>query len=192
MIGLYLLNTAWQKIKVQLKEIEGRKFQLLTHFVSGFFHHHNTEHVMKMYTAIFLDLCDMEVVKCPKNSLAAKPQFHEWRLGCSFLLRLVIVSGKHCAQSFCFIFKAARHLSHNLRWGWRLDSGGRIQCARSVASAQTCPVYKHKRVSFPLSHCRSTFIRAQAQAALTKREGLFRLFCIIFMGCVSSMFLHEG
>ena len=141
MIGLYLINTAWQKIKLQLKEIEGRKFQLFPHFVSGLYGCFITtpRNMWWSCTQLFLDLCDMEVVKCPKNSLAAKPQFHEWRLGCSCLLKLVVVSGKHCAQSFCFIFKAARHLSHNLRWGWRLDSGGRIKCTHSLMFAQSLP-----------------------------------------------------
>ena len=35
MTGLYLINTAGQKIKVQLKDIEQQKFQgMLAHFIS--------------------------------------------------------------------------------------------------------------------------------------------------------------
>ena len=108
MTGLYLIKTAWQKIKAQLKEIKATKMlgkaitlHLWTLWMS---HRHYLEHVMKRSTAIFRSV--WQKWKNVENSLLSKPQLHEWHLGCSFLLRLVFVSSRYVTTVGDFCFKA--------------------------------------------------------------------------------------
>ena len=143
-----------------------------SHFVSGP-HRSLINTVWNMWgrctQLFFLDLCATEFVKCRKPS-RSKATALWWCLECFCLRKLVVVSDKYVTTvgDFCSIYKTASRLSHNFHYRWRIDSGGRIKCARSLVSVQTCVVYEHKRVLFLLSHGPATFIRAHA--ALIKSE----------------------
>ena len=151
MTNLYLINKAWQKIKVQLKASKQQKFQgMFSHFISGLQGSliTSTGNMWWRCTHLFLNLCHTEVVKCWDN-LILKPQLHEWHLGCSFSLKLVLVSCTlDCGQLLLHLKDCVAPItvSHNFHCGWRKDSGRRIKCTCSLVSAQTWLGYKQKEI----------------------------------------------
>ena len=67
MTGLYLIHTAWQKIKTQIREINQRKC-MSSHFISGLHGSLITtaRNTWRNCTQLFSDVCDTEVVKHQK------------------------------------------------------------------------------------------------------------------------------
>ena len=172
--------------------MEQRKYQwMLSHIVTPqISHHHYTENVMRKYPAILRSAQHgngkmSKIVRKQNQSFMNgdwdAPFDSNWSLFRVNMLQMWV------------IFASLTRLhgtNHSFYCGWGTDSGGRIKCARSLMSTQTCLNYKHKQALFPLSRGRATFIRAHA--AFTESEDLLCNFCIMFIGCVSSMFLHEG
>ena len=128
-------------------------------------HHCYKEPVRKMYTATLRS--EEKGSWSLKQSLVSKPQLHEWCLECSFLLKLVVVSGKYIITvgNSCFLYKIAWHLLHNFHYKSRLWQKNKMHI-NSLVSAQTFLVYKYTQVLFLLPHGHATFI--QAHTALTK------------------------
>ena len=166
-----------------LKEIKRWKFQWMSSYFASVLHRSLITTAWAMWwrcTQPFFQICAIQKLQNVENSLEVKPKLHEWHLHCSLLLKLVIISSKYVTTvgDIFFICMTAWHLSHNFHCGWKIDSGGRIKCARSLMCAKTCLVYKCRWVSFLLSRGHAAFI--QAHATLTKSEGLLCNFLCFF------------